>query len=292
MSEHTGLKITIIGGGIAGLFAARVLREKHRVTILERSSGGNEVGAAVTPGPNATRILDQYGWDPSRCGALVLGKTRTMDHNGNLIKETDLSGIKQAFGSDWHVVHRIDLWNELLRLATAPSEDLGIRGSPARVEWRAEVVDVDAESGDVKLGDGTVVPSDLVIGADGIKSATRHLVVGKEGDQPRPSGASIFRFILPRETVDKVDSQAIDPSRPAELTLRIALDGSRRTIVSYPCRNHELLNIGCIAPNSLIDLPPADSWVAPGEKADLLRVFGDFHFRPLLEYVYPAFAFA
>lgn len=164
MSEHTGLKITIIGGGIAGLFAARVLREKHHVTILERSSGGNEVGAAVTPGPNATRILDQYGWDPSRCGALVLGKTCTMDHNGNLIKETDLSGIKQAFGSDWHVVHRIDLWNELLRLATAPSGDLGIRGLPAKVEWRAEVVDVDTESGDVKLGDGMVVPSDLVIG--------------------------------------------------------------------------------------------------------------------------------
>lgn len=164
MLQGTQLQISIIGGGIAGLFAARVLREKHHVTVLERSAGGNEVGAAITPGPNATRILDQYGWEPRNCGALVLEKARTLDHKGNLIQETALTGIKKAFGSDWHVVHRIDLWNELLRLATAPSEELGIDGTPAMIKWRADVVDVDTDSGDVRLGDGTVLSSDLVIG--------------------------------------------------------------------------------------------------------------------------------
>ncbi|KAL1846990.1 hypothetical protein Daus18300_014067 [Diaporthe australafricana] len=283
MSQDAALKITIIGGGIAGLFAARVLREKHSVTVLERSGGGNEVGAAVTPGPNATKILEQYGWEPTRCGALVLGRVRTLNHKDSLVNETDVTDIKRTFGSDWHVVHRIDLWSELLRLATAPSEDLGIHGSPAKVEWRANVVDVNAGSGDVRLGDGRVVPSDLVIGADGIRSATRHLVVGKEGDQPRPSGTSMFRFVIPCDIFDKANTLTTDQSGPAELTVRIASDGSRRTIVSYLCRNHELLNVGCIAPNSLINLPPADSWVAPGERADLLRVFGDFHVRPLLE---------
>lgn len=158
------MQISIIGAGIAGLFAARVLREKHHVTVLERSAGGNEVGAAITPGPNATRILDQYGWEARNCGALVLEKARTLDHKGNLIQETVLTGIKKAFGSDWHVVHRIDLWNELLRLATAPSEELGIDGAPATIKWRADVVDVNMDSGDVRLGNGTVVPSDLVIG--------------------------------------------------------------------------------------------------------------------------------
>lgn len=164
MSQNLPLQVTIIGAGIAGLFAARVLRTKHLVTVLERSAGGNEVGAAITPGPNATRILDQYGWVPSNCGALVLEKVRTLDHNGNLIQETDLTGIKQAFGSDWHVVHRIDLWNELLRLATAPSGELGIHGMPAEVIWHADVSDVNMESGDVELGDGRVVSSDLIIG--------------------------------------------------------------------------------------------------------------------------------
>lgn len=164
MVPNPPLSITIVGGGIAGLFAARVLREQHNVTILEKSSGGNEIGAAVTPGPNATKWLYKYGWNPKKCGALSLGKVRTLDHNGNLMQEQDVSGIKDLFGSDWHVVHRIDLWQELLRLATASSEDLGISGSPAQIVWRSDVVRVDVESGDVQLADGTTIHSDLVIG--------------------------------------------------------------------------------------------------------------------------------
>lgn len=96
----------------------------------------------------------------------------------------------------------------------------------------------------------------------------------------------MFRFVLPNSAVLEANVPATRATEPVELTMRIASDGSGRTIVTYPCRNHELLNVGCIAPNSLIELPPADSWVAPGERADLLRVFGDFHVRPLLEYVH------
>lgn len=98
----------------------------------------------------------------------------------------------------------------------------------------------------------------------------------------------MFRFVLPNNDVHEGNAPDTSTTAPlaVELTLRIASDGSGRTIVTYPCRNHELLNVGCIAPNSLIKLPPADSWVAPGERADLLRVFGDFYVRPLLEYVH------
>jgi len=116
----------------------------------------------------------------------------------NLILEQDVSDIKNLFGSDWHVVHRIDLWNELLRLATAPSEELSLPKSLAKVVWRVEVTSVDVEGGDVKLADGTVIQSDLVIGktssrlitdscslltqnltgADGVKSIVRPPVVG------------------------------------------------------------------------------------------------------------------
>lgn len=164
MTQDIGLNITIIGAGIAGLFAARVLREKHNVTILEKSAGGNEVGAAVTPGPNATKWLYKYGWNPKRCGALSLGKVRTLNHEGVLINEQDVSGMKGLFGSDWHVVHRIDLWNELLRLATDPSDKMSIPGSPAKVVWRADVFDVDVDSGKVSLSNGEIIESDLVIG--------------------------------------------------------------------------------------------------------------------------------
>jgi salicylate hydroxylase len=98
----------------------------------------------------------------------------------------------------------------------------------------------------------------------------------------------MFRFVLPRDVVESVTAgteMAGLISKP-ELNLRIASDESKRSIVSYPCRNHELLNVGCIAPDKLIDLPVADSWSAPGDRKDLLRVFGDFAVRSLLEYVH------
>lgn len=105
--------------------------------------------------------------------------------------------------------------------------------------------------------------------------------------KPRSTGSSMFRFVIPREVVNQVTPDAPlgrSGSRSgSELNVRLALDGTKRSVVSYPCRNHELLNVGCIASNALINLPTADSWVAPGTKEDLLRVFGDFYVRPILE---------
>lgn len=106
-----------------------------------------------------------------------------------------------------------------------------------------------------------------------------------DAGQPIASGSSMFRFVLPRDVVNQVtpNDDPKNSTKRAELEIRIASDGSGRSVVTYPCRNHELLNVGCIAPDSLINLPITDSWSAPGTKGDLLRVFGDFYVRPILE---------
>jgi len=54
----------VVGAGIAGLSAAIGLRRAGwDVTVLERSRFKNEIGAAISVPPNATMVLDQWGFD-------------------------------------------------------------------------------------------------------------------------------------------------------------------------------------------------------------------------------------
>lgn len=158
------LNVTIVGGGIAGLAAARVLRPHHSVTVVEKFQGGHEVGAALNLGPTATKIAEDLGFDRQRCKSVKATGSRSFNKNGKQIHYQDMAKFAENTQADWLFQHRADLWEEWLRLATTPSHELGIAGQPARMIWGVDVADVDVETGEVKLADGRTLSSDLVIG--------------------------------------------------------------------------------------------------------------------------------
>lgn len=112
-----------------------------------------------------------------------------------------------------------------------------------------------------------------------MKSTVRPLVVGQAAfDTARPSGSSAYRFTIPGEQVKAKlgNYRVLDREKPAGLFVHLALDASNRSIVLYPCRNFDLLNVVSIVPDSMIDGETLESWTASGTREELLRHFDDF----------------
>lgn len=163
------LRVVVIGGGIAGLSAAAVLRQKHDVTVYDRdeptasSASTPERGAGIGLGPNGTKMLKKaFQFSPENVKATVCAGSRTYDKQGNLLRE--ITGVSEPFGGEWLLMHRGDLRDELLRLATGDAAKLGISGSPATVVDGSQVVGVDVEEGKVKLKNGEDVTADVIVG--------------------------------------------------------------------------------------------------------------------------------
>ena len=77
-AASSGLRVTIVGGGLGGLTAAISLRQQgHRVQVFEQSRFANEVGAAIHLTPNASGIMYQLGLNPSDHGAIPVIQVRT-----------------------------------------------------------------------------------------------------------------------------------------------------------------------------------------------------------------------
>lgn len=130
------MNVAIVGGGITGMAAAISLRRSgHKVTIFERSSLNNEIGAAINVPPNVGRFLEPLGLDSSRfvtSRAMYISSPFTLEQS---IRH-DHSRNKEKYGAPLYYAHRVDLHESLKRLATGTDEP----GVPASIKLKSEVV--------------------------------------------------------------------------------------------------------------------------------------------------------
>lgn len=178
---NMSLRIAVIGGGLGGATASVALqRAGFDVHVYEQASDIQRVGAGIQLQANTMRVLAALGLDtPIRDAGVPISRwqSRVWD-TGKIIFEPE--GL-----SDWVVVHRADLLNVLLR---------ALKPGTFHSRKRLEGLDQKSDSVSLKFADGTSADADIVIGADGINSRVREILLGPES--PQYSGYIAYRSIF------------------------------------------------------------------------------------------------
>lgn len=189
--------ILVAGGGIAGLAAAISTASRgHRVTVLERQPQFTELGAGIQLAPNAFHALDLLGvGEQVRDRAVYIDELRFMDGTtGERVAGMPLAeSYTRRFGNPYAVVHRADLYQPLLD-ACRQAPGIELRNECAVARYQQDSAGVAAVT-----KDGRRFPGDVLIGADGIRSAIREQVVAD--GEPRVSGHTIYRSVIPMDQV-------------------------------------------------------------------------------------------
>lgn len=222
-SGHCPIRIAIIGGGIGGLATLLgILHHTERTQVIphlyEAASQFSEIGAGVGFGPNAVRAMEVV--DPALHKGYLSIAARApvvlrdgqemvawhyfvmgMDGRGG-VGVNDLEGLEEIPGATpynhnkTHNVHRASFLEEMLKL-------LRSKGEGEYVTFRKRLQNIAESERGLKLSfsDGSIEEVDAVIGADGVKSRVRPIVLGNDYE-PRFTGKYTYRGLVPIQKVE------------------------------------------------------------------------------------------
>lgn len=273
MSMSQSIEVLVVGGGLGGLTAALAMRQQGlRVTVLERADALGEVGAGIQTAPNAARVLMGLGLLPEleRIKTEPQDQVRRRWKDGSIIGLTALgSYVKDTYNAPYWHYHRADLHQVIHEACIDP----GGHGPVVEVITSAEVQQVDQTDVTrpvVITADGRRFDADVVVGADGIRSAVRDSL-GAE-DTLVFSGEMAYRVLVPGDAIreDPATRWLVDRFQST------IWYGPDRHLVHYMIRGGDLLNIVAIVP---ADEGIADSWSRPASVDELLEQYRDWDDR-------------
>ena len=185
-------RIAVVGAGLGGLTCAAFLqREGFAVTVYEQAPAFSRIGAGIILSANVMKVLRRLGIERSlletgiRPDAFV---SRAWDTGETLYELTLDAASEQRFGGPYINVHRGDLHAVLE--TTVRSGTIAFGHGLVGLEREGRAIGLVFEN-------GTRQDADIVIGADGIRSKVRDILLGAE--PPRFTGRVAQRAIFPTE---------------------------------------------------------------------------------------------
>jgi 2-polyprenyl-6-methoxyphenol hydroxylase-like FAD-dependent oxidoreductase len=259
MVETRNKQLIIAGGGIGGLAAAIALsRVGVPVTVLERVSEFQAIGAGIQIGPNGLRMLKELGVYEAALAESVLPEELVMNDSitGERVSGVQLGkAFEDRYGSPYILIHRADLHKCLLEACAKQGNIQLCAGAPLE-----NIID-DGETVLAETSDGRNFSGSGLIGADGLWSKTRELIIGDGA--PRVSGHIAYRAVLPAEEV---------PERLRRQAMTVWA-GEKLHLVFYPLRGAKLYNLVAVFHSQKYQ----EGWNAFGDVGELTERFKPAH---------------
>ena len=185
------MRVLVIGGGIGGMATSIALEQAGLDPyVLEQAPELTEIGSGIGMHANAMRVLTQLGAAEHvrRSGVRIdTGEWRRMD-DGRTIFTQHYTGMAEHYGDVYICMHRADLLESLVK--QVPSERVRLNAKLVGLEERPDGVVA-------KLEDGDEVVGDVMVGADGLRSAVRTILFGEQ--EARFTGVAAWRGTIPMD---------------------------------------------------------------------------------------------
>lgn len=180
--------------------------------------------------PNSSRLSLEWGVDLASIPKQVSLGNRFVDWKGNILLDCPFPDVESRYGAPYYFIHRADL---IAALVTAAKKHPNIN-----LRMSTRVASYDFSTPTLTISGGETLFADVIICADGIKSAVRDEINGR-AIEPQDTGDVAYRILVPTATL------LADPEMAPYVHNAWAVHwmGPEAHAVGYPLRGGELYNI-------------------------------------------------